>query len=95
MRTDELNAIADAVAERLRTFGVQEPISINEREASKLLSLSVRTLYTLRKSGEIPHTIIGERVLYSPTELRAWFAEKRHSQKIPRCQSSETATGIH
>lgn len=82
MTNAELNAIADAVAERLRQSAALEPISVDERAAARLTSLSVRTLYALRKAGEIPHTTVGGRVLYSPNELRQWLAEKRQNREV-------------
>lgn len=51
------------------------PLLVNEREAARALSLSVRTLYALRKGGHLPFVRVGERVLYRPRDL-ADFAER-------------------
>jgi len=49
-----------------------EPLLINEREAARLLSVSPRHLESLRRAGDVPHRRLGQRVLYSPAELRQW-----------------------
>lgn len=77
MTLDQLDSLAEAVAAKLRGSPVIEPLAISETEAAKLLSVSTRTLFDLRKKGLIPHSWIGERVLYCPSELRRWLVEKR------------------
>jgi hypothetical protein len=46
---------------------------IDVRDAAKALSICERTLATMTKSGEIPHTRLRGRVLYAPHVLRAWI----------------------
>ena len=46
---------------------------IDVREAAKALSICERTLATLTKAGEIPHTRLRGRVLYAPHVLREWI----------------------
>ena len=45
---------------------------VGAKEASRLLSISTRTLWTHTKSNAIPSKRLGNRVLYSPEELHAW-----------------------
>ncbi len=46
---------------------------IDVRDAAKALSICERTLATLTKAGEIPHTRLRGRVLYAPHVLREWI----------------------
>ncbi|QDU76428.1 hypothetical protein Pan97_34770 [Bremerella volcania] len=50
-----------------------EPILVGADKAAPLLSISRRLLWTLTQAGEIPHTRIRNRVLYSPRKLREWI----------------------
>lgn len=49
-----------------------EPILVGADRAAELLSISLRTLWTLTREGVIPHTRLRGRVLYSPRLLREW-----------------------
>ncbi|MEW4564872.1 helix-turn-helix domain-containing protein [Bremerella sp. JC770] len=51
----------------------EEPILVGADKAAPLLSISRRLLWTLTQAGEIPHTRIRNRVLYSPRKLREWI----------------------
>jgi hypothetical protein len=51
-------------------------ILLNEREAGRRLSLSTRTLFTLRQSDGLPHVKIGSKVLYRPADLERYFASR-------------------
>ncbi len=42
-------------------------------EASRLLSISQRKLWSLTASGEIPHVRIGRSVRYPVDDLREWI----------------------
>jgi len=54
---------------------------VDEREARRLLGgLSVKTMYNLRRSGELPSVKIGSRIMYDPTDLRA-FVERRKGER--------------
>jgi hypothetical protein len=50
---------------------------IPERDAARRLSLSVRSLFTLRTDGEIHFIKIGGRVLYDPVDLVSFIAAHR------------------
>ena len=47
---------------------------ISEREAARRLSLTTRTLFSLRMAGELPYVRIGSRVLYAPADLAVFIA---------------------
>jgi len=47
-------------------------ILIDERTAARRLSLSTRSLCTLRQKGELPFVKVGLKTLYDPADLRAW-----------------------
>ncbi|GAB6166209.1 hypothetical protein JCM19992_22090 [Thermostilla marina] len=49
---------------------------LSEREAARALGVSARHLYTLRKRGEVPFVLLGQRVLYSPAALQGWIRER-------------------
>ncbi len=49
---------------------------IDVRDAAKALSICERTLATLTKEGQIPHTRLRGRVLYAPHVLRGWIEGK-------------------
>ena len=47
-------------------------ILIDIREAARLLSLSERTVHTLKSTGEIPSVKIGKSLRFRVTDLLAW-----------------------
>lgn len=49
---------------------------LSNREASQLLGLSERYLWTLRQRGELPFLRVGNRIKYRIQDLRKW-AEQR------------------
>ncbi|MBN1489762.1 MAG: helix-turn-helix domain-containing protein [Phycisphaerae bacterium] len=51
-------------------------LALSPREAAKALSISERTLWTMTKSGRVPHTRIGARVVYPVDALRRWLDEQ-------------------
>jgi len=50
-----------------------EPLLLTPREAAKALSISERTLFDLKKNGELPVILIGRSVRYSVNDLKAWI----------------------
>lgn len=53
------------------------PLLVDEREARRLLGgLCAKTMYNLRKSGDIASVKIGTRTMYDPADLRA-FVQRR------------------
>jgi len=53
------------------------PLLVNDHLAGQLLGgLCAKTLYNLRRSGELPAVKIGSRILYDVADLRR-FIERR------------------
>jgi hypothetical protein len=52
------------------------PLLVGADKAAGLMSISPRKLWSLTKSGEVPHVRIGRRVMYRPESLRAWLAKQ-------------------
>ena len=63
---------------------------VDERTAAKLLGISDRHLFTKRTAGEVPFMKIGCRILYSPTALAAWIAERQIRTIEPVTNGSES-----
>lgn len=53
------------------------PLLINTRDAARALSISTRKLWELTNCREIPSVRIGRRVLYDPSDLRAWIDKQK------------------
>jgi excisionase family DNA binding protein len=51
------------------------------RQASKVLSISERSLWTLTANGEIQAVRFGRSVRYDPADLKKWIEAKKNSQK--------------
>ncbi|HMP00941.1 MAG TPA: helix-turn-helix domain-containing protein [Gemmatales bacterium] len=49
-----------------------EPLLVDLRTAARLLSVSVRTLWSMTTDGRLPHVKIGARRLLRMTDLRAY-----------------------
>ncbi|WP_417377243.1 helix-turn-helix transcriptional regulator [Gimesia maris] len=55
---------------------VQEVELVNARELAKLLSVSERTLYRLKSTGELPSPIVlGGSVRWRLSEIRQWISK--------------------
>ncbi len=52
---------------------------VNSSEAARVLSVSERTLWTLKESGELPHVKIRAAVRYDRNDLQIWIEE--HKQR--------------
>jgi excisionase family DNA binding protein len=61
---------------------------VSPREAARMLAISERTLFSLRKAGAIPAVQVGRAVRYSMDELQAWI--RRASEK--KCEKNEKRT---
>ena len=53
------------------------PLLINTRDAARALAISTRTLWELTNCRDIPSVRIGRRVLYDPSDLRAWIDKQK------------------
>ena len=49
---------------------------LDQREAAKILGVSVRYLWTLRTSGKLPFLKVGNRIKYRIEDLRRWTEEQ-------------------
>ena len=54
----------------------EAPPLIVEREAARRLRVSPKTLWTLRKAGQIPFVAVGRSIRYRVETLDAWIAER-------------------
>lgn len=55
---------------------VREPLLVNAGQASAMLGVSKRLLWTLTNASQIPHVRIGRRVAYPVADLKAWVAAR-------------------
>lgn len=53
-----------------------DAILVDERMASVMLGLSIRTLFDLRKSGELAFIRVGTAIRYRRSTLEAWAAAR-------------------
>jgi excisionase family DNA binding protein len=59
-----------------------EPLLWNARQAAKALGISDRTLFTLTKSGDVPHIRIGRRIMYPRTSLVEWIEQRSAGRNL-------------
>jgi hypothetical protein len=58
-----------------------ESLLVNASEASKMLGISDRTLWTIsHPRGSVPVVKIGSRVLYSVAALERWISEQQNKE---------------
>ena len=53
-----------------------QPLALGMAQAARCLGISQRTLFTLVKSGGMPHIRIGRRVLFRRESLDAWLHDR-------------------
>ncbi len=72
---------SDATSRQANHGGAGQPAVqlITALEASRALSISQRTLWTLTKRGEVRCIRIGRCVRYAPGDLRAFIASRRNA----------------
>jgi excisionase family DNA binding protein len=56
---------------------IPDRLLVDQRTAAKLLCVSIRTLWTLAQTGEIPRLKIGKSVRFAMTDLLAFIDRKR------------------
>ncbi len=70
-----------------------DPLLLSPRQASRALSISERTLWSLTKSGAVPHIRIGKLVRYSVDGLKKYIeqagAKKCDSGRDFACQNDK------
>lgn len=50
-------------------------LCLSAAEVSEMTGLSVSTIRTLTRRGEIPHIKVGRRILYPLTRIEDWLAQ--------------------
>jgi excisionase family DNA binding protein len=65
-----------------------DPLLLSPQQASRALSISERTLFTLTKSGAVPHIRIGKLVRYSVEGLRKYIEQAAER----KCEDSRNST---
>jgi predicted DNA-binding transcriptional regulator AlpA len=55
---------------------VNDPLLVSLRDASKLLGLSEKTVWTLAKTNRIPSLKVNSRRLFSVVSLESWIASQ-------------------
>ena len=61
---------------------LEEPL-LTVREAARVLSVSVRTIYTLIEDGRIPAFRVGGQLRLSRDVLASWLAEQATKSSSP------------
>ena len=51
----------------------EKKLAIPEPEAAEMLSVSGRTMFNMRKDGQIPFFRLRSRIMYSPAALQKWI----------------------
>jgi excisionase family DNA binding protein len=65
-----------------------DPLLLSPQQASRALSISERTLFTLTKSGMVPHIRIGKLVRYSVAALQKYIEQAGEK----KCEDSQDCT---
>lgn len=55
---------------------MENKLLLTEAETANLLGLCPRSLYSLRKRGDIPFVEIGKSIRYSVSHLNEWIDQK-------------------
>lgn len=61
----------------------EQPILISEREAARLLGVSDRTVWQMRKDGKIKAVKIGAAVRYARSELDRFISDQMSQGSAP------------
>lgn len=59
------------------TAETTQPLLLSPAQASKVIAVSPRKLWSMTAGGEIPHLKIGRLVRYSCGDLERWVLEQR------------------
>ena len=65
-----------------------DPLLLSPQQASRALAISERTLFTLTKSGNVPHIRIGKLVRYSVDGLKRYIEQAAEK----KCDDSQNGT---
>jgi excisionase family DNA binding protein len=61
---------------------------VSAKEAGRMLSLSTRTLYNLRQTGELRAIHVGRSIRFSVEDIKAWIARAAEG----KCEDSQNRT---
>lgn len=61
----------------MRSTSTIQPQLLTERDAARWLSISQRSLWTLRNRGEIPFAKVGRQVRYHVEDLEAFVKKNK------------------
>lgn len=68
---------AETLQRRQAEAALLAPLLVDDPEARRLLGgVCAKTMYNLRRSGEVPFVKLGSRIMYDVADLRA-FIERR------------------
>jgi len=65
-----------------------DPLLLSPRQASRALAISERTLWSLTKTGTVPHIRIGKLVRYSVDNLKKYIEQAAEK----KCASGQDST---
>jgi len=65
------------------------PLAMRPQIAAKAIGISERTLWSLTKRGAIPHSKIGECVVYPTAAILAWLEEITENPPVKRPPAAE------
>jgi excisionase family DNA binding protein len=68
-----------------------EKLVVSEREAAKMLSLSTRTMFEMRRRGGLPFIRLGSKIGYRVESLRKWLENNEEVEKTPEKVVTGTA----
>ena len=80
MDAETINAIADAVAHRLRSLlpppgWPADRATVTEPEFAQLVGLGADYVRDLRMAGKIPHRRVGRRIIYAAEDLMTFLSQ--------------------
>ncbi|PWJ41090.1 helix-turn-helix domain-containing protein [Sediminitomix flava] len=80
-----LRGVISELKEEVRNVQKQKPVSPSERlsrkEVAKEYSLSLGTLHTLMKKGEIPFEKVGRKTVFKRADVEKFFESKKKNLK--------------
>ncbi len=81
-RLQQIEELQYILLGELKKLQSPEKDYLNIDEASKLLSLSKKTLHNFTSQGKIPHFKKGNRLYFERTKLLEWLTSERDMFKI-------------
>jgi len=70
---------------------IQEPL-IQVKDLSHWIGWKPKTIYDWAETERIPHYKLGSRLMFSPTEIRAWLNSLHKGPKVGQNSVRETAS---